>query len=71
MLNNSVATIFNVQWLHNSWGSLIFGLVLACLGYWTLFSELIQTRPYMEIYRHVFLHGLLFAGLFFKFGLGW
>ena len=46
-LNNSAATIFNVQWLHDSWGSLIFGLVLACLGHWTLFiSELFKRDVY-------------------------
>ena len=69
-LNNSVATIFNVQWLHDSWGALIFGLVLACLGYWTLFIKLFK-RDRIEKFMGIFLHILLFAGLFFKFGLGW
>lgn len=69
-LNNSVATIFNVQWLHDVWGSLIFGLVLACLGYWTLFSELFK-RDRIWKFMGIFLHSLLFAGLLFKFGLGW
>ena len=69
-LNNSVATIFNVQWLHDSWGALIFGSTLACLGYWMLFIKLFK-RDRIEKFMGIFLHSLLFAGLFFKFGLGW
>ena len=69
-LNNSVATIFNVQWLHDSSGSLIFGSTLACLGHWTLFSELFKHDRIWK-FMGIFLHSLLFAGLLFKFGFGW
>lgn len=69
-LNNSVAMIFNVQWLHDSSGSLIFGSVLACLGHWMLFSELFK-RDRIWKFMGIFLHSLLFAGLLFKFGFGW
>ena len=71
-LNNSIATIFNVQWLHDSWVSLIFGSALACLGYWTstLFSELFK-RDRIWKFMGIFLHSFLFAGLLFKFGFGW
>ena len=68
-LNNLVATIFNVQWLHDSWGSLIFGLVWACLGYWTLFSEIFK-RDRIWRFIGIFLHSLLFVGLLFKIGFG-
>ena len=69
-LNNLVATIFNVQWLHDLWGSLIFGSTLACLGHWVLFSELFK-RDRIWKFMGVFLHSILFAGLLFKFGFGW
>lgn len=69
-LNNLVATIFNVQWLHDLWGSLILGSTLACLGHWALFTELFK-RDRIWKFMGIFLHSILFAGLLFKFGFGW
>ena len=66
-LNNSIALIFNVQWLYASWGSIVFGSGLICLGYWTLtlFSELFKgDRKWKFI--GVFFHSLLLVGLLFK-----
>ena len=72
VLNNSVATIFNVQWLHASWGTIVFSFGLICIGYWTLtlFSELFKGDRIWK-YIGIFIHTGLFAGSLFKFGLGW
>ena len=72
MLNKSIATIFNVQWLYHSREAVILGLVLVCLGYWTLtlFSKLFISDRIWK-YIGIFIHTGLFACLFFKFGLGW
>ena len=71
-LNNSIALIFKVQWLYASWGSIIFGSGLICLGYWTLtlFSELFKGNHKWK-FIGVFFHSLLLVELLFKFGLGW
>ena len=71
-LNDSLALVFNVEWLHAWGGSFVFGLGLICLGYWTvtLCSELFKgDRKWKFI--GVFFHSLLLVGLLFKFGLGW
>ena len=70
-LNDSLARVFNIQWLNDSWGSLVFGMGLVCLGYWTLtlFSELFNDREWKFIGG--FIHSLLLAGVIFKFGFGW
>ena len=71
-LNNSIALVFNIQWLHAWWGSIVFGLGLICIGYWTLtpFSELFKgDRKWKFI--GIFFHSLLLVGIIFKFGFGW
>lgn len=71
-LNNSIALIFKVQWLYASWGSIVFGSGLICLGYWmlTLFSELFKGNHKWK-FIGIFFHSLLLVELLFKFGLGW
>ena len=71
-LNNSIALVFNVQWLYASWGAIVFGLGLICLGYWTLtlFSELFKDDRKWK-FMGIFFHSLLLAGIIFKFGFGW
>ena len=71
-LNNSIALVFNVQWLYASWGSIVFGLGLVFLGYWTLtlFSELFKGDHKWK-FIGIFFHSLLLAGVIFKFGFGW
>lgn len=70
--NNSIALVFNVQWLHAWWGSIVFGLGLICIGYWTLtlFSELFKGERKWKLIGF-FFHSLLLAGVIFKFGFGW
>ena len=72
ILNNSIALVFNVQWLYASWGAIVFGLVLICLGYWTLtlFSELFKGDRKWK-FMGIFFHSLLLVGVIFKFGFGW
>ncbi|MCY4552064.1 MAG: hypothetical protein OXC79_00205 [Candidatus Poribacteria bacterium] len=71
-LNNSIALIFKVQWLYASWGSIVLGSGLICLGYWTLtlFSELFKGNHKWK-FIGIFFHSLLLVELLFKFGLGW
>ena len=71
-LNNSIALVFNVQWLYASWGSIVLGSGLICLGYWTLtlFSALFKGDHKWK-FIGAFFHSLLLIGLLFKFGLGW
>lgn len=71
-LNNSIALVFNVQWLHAWWGSIVFGLGLICIGYWTLtpFSELFKGDRKWK-FMGIFFHSLLLIGVIFKFGFGW
>ena len=71
-LNNSLALVFNSEWLRTFGGSFIIGSGLVCLGYWTLtlFSELFKgDRKWKFI--GIFLHSLLLVGVIFKFGFGW
>ena len=72
ILNNSIALVFNVQWLYASWGSIVFGSGLICLGYWTLtlFSELFKDDHKWK-FMGVFFHSLLLVSVIFKFGFGW
>jgi len=72
ILNNSIALVFNVQWLYASWGSIVFGSGLICLGYWTLtlFSELFKGDHKWK-FMGVFFHSLLLVAVIFKFGFGW
>ena len=72
ILNNSIALVFNVQWLYASWGSIVFGLGLICVGYWTLtlFSEFIKGDRKWK-FMGIFFHSLLLVGVIFKFGFGW
>lgn len=71
-LNNSIALVFNVQGLYASWGSIVFGLGLICIGYWTLtlFSELFKGDRKWK-FMGIFFHSLLLVGVIFKFGFGW
>ena len=72
ILNNSIALVFNVQWLYASWGSIVFGSGLICLGYWTLtlFSELFKGDHKWK-FMGIFFHSLLLVAVIFKFGFGW
>lgn len=72
ILNNSIALVFNVQWLYASWGSIVFGSGLICLGYWTLtlFSELFKGDHKWK-FMGGFFHSLLLVSVIFKFGFGW
>ncbi len=72
ILNNSIALVFNIQWLYASWSAIVFGISLVCLGYWTmtLFSELFKGDRIWK-YIGIFIHIGLFAGSLFKFGFGW
>ena len=72
ILNNSIALVFNIQWLYASWGSIVFGLGLICVGYWTLtlFSDFTKGDRKWK-FMGLFFHSLLLAGVIFKFGFGW
>ena len=69
VLNNSMALVFNINWLH-IWGS-ILGTSMVCIGIWmfALFAELFKGDRKLRT-MGLFLSGLLFVEIFLKFG-GW
>ena len=69
VLNNSLALVFNIHWLH-IWGS-VLGTSMVCIGGWTfaLFGELFKGDRKLRT-MSIFLSGLLFVEIFFRFG-GW
>lgn len=69
VLNNSMALVLNIHWLH-IWGS-ILGTSMVCIGIWmfALFAELFKGDRKLRT-MGLFLSGLLFVEIFLKFG-GW
>lgn len=70
VLNNSIALVLNVHWLH-AWGSTL-GTGMACIGIWmiSLSGELFKGDRKLRL-MGLFLSGLLLVEIILKFGVVW
>lgn len=66
-INNSIALIFGVHWLH-SWGPFL-GLIVVCIGWWmlTLFSGMFKSEGKPRLVGFI-LSGVLLIEVLLKFG---
>ena len=70
VLNNSMALVFNIHWLH-TWGS-ILGTSIVGISIWmvVLFSDFFKGDRKLRT-MGLFFSGLLFVEIFLKIGVGW
>ena len=70
LLNNSIALVFNIHWLHTL--GHVLGLSLACIGIWLLALHCERYKGDRQWQRTGFIFSsLLFVEVLFKFGFGW
>lgn len=73
LLNDSLASVFSIQWLHTFEGSFVIGMTLTCLGYWiiTVFTDSELKGDFKWKLIGVVLHSLVLIGVIIEYVFDW